>query len=247
MALLAVDTKNSKIVGTPRRGFAAALSLPIKQTCPDTCSLKGKGCYAQGGRQAIHVRRLEGQHAGRTALQVSRLAAAEITAATAQGLNRGRALRLFVSGDARTAAAADVIARAARTWIRTGGSAAWGYTHAWRSVPSEVWRGVSILASVESDADAREARGRGYVPAKVVDSHPANGRAYKGADGSTWIPCPEQSRGVPCVACGLCFDVEGLRARNAGITFAVHGQSSKTLKRRLPMLQSHTKESKVAS
>lgn len=236
MAMLATDTQNSKVIGKPRRGFAAALSLPIEQTCPDSCNLKKtKECYAQGGRQAIHVRRLEKQYDGWTDLEISRAAAQEIETAAGQGLAAGRILRLFVSGDARTPAAARTIAAAARTWNRRGGRS-WGYTHAWAVVPRQAWAGVSILASVESSADAKRARKRGYVPARIVDSHPANGKAWT-EDGVTYIPCPEQTRGVPCVACGLCLDVDALAARDAAIAFAIHGQKANALKRRLPMLQ----------
>lgn len=92
-----------------------------------------------------------------------------------------------------------------------------------------------MLASVESIADATAARASGYAPARIVDSHPADGRAFA-EGGTTWIPCPEQTRGVPCVKCGLCFDAEALNARNAGITFAAHGGKASALKRRLPML-----------
>lgn len=234
---LAIDSKNEKLVGSPRRGFVAALALPIKETCPDSCTLKTSGeCYAQGGRVAIHVRRLERTNAGRTVDAIAKDAANEIRGAATMGLASGRALRLFTSGDARTESAAKTIASAARTWIAKGGRAAYGYTHAWRSVQRSAWRGVSMLASVDTSATASEAVKRGYAPALVVASHPSNGRAYK-ADGVTWIPCPEQTRGVPCVACGLCFDADALHARNAGIAFAAHGVKVNALKRRLTVIQ----------
>lgn len=233
---LTVDTSNGKIVGEPRRGFAAALTLPIAQTCPDTCALKAsRECYAQGGRMALHTRRLEATSRGRTVLAIAKDAAREIRDAASRGLAHGRPLRLFQAGDARTEAAALVIASAGRAWLAAGGRAVWGYTHAWKKVNANAWRGVAMLASVESIADAQAARAVGYAPARIVDSHPADGRAYS-EGGTTWIPCPEQTRGVPCVACGLCFDTEALLARNAGIDFAAHGNKANALKRRLPML-----------
>lgn len=231
-----VDTSNGKIVGKPRRGFAAALQLPIAQTCPDSCSLKASGeCYAKNGRMAIHTARLERENEGRDAIDIAREAALQIATAANTGLASGRPLRLFTAGDARTPAIAKIIATAARVWLAAGGRA-WGYTHAWRDVPASTWRGVSMLASVESVDDARKAIARGYVPARIVASHAPDGRAYVEA-GIKWIPCPEQTRGVPCVACGLCFDTEALAARGAGIDFAVHGNKANALKRRLPMLQ----------
>ena len=232
---LTLDTSNAKIVGTPRRGFAAAVTLPIKQTCPVACPLRDRGCYAQGGNIAFHVRRLDVANARRTMLAIATDAAAEITDAADLGLAKGRPLRLFQAGDARTADAARVLARAGRTWLRRGGSAAWGYTHAWRDVPRDAWRGVSMLASVETLVDAAAARKLGYAPALVVAEHPADGRAFD-AEGITLIPCPEQTRGIPCVNCGLCFDADALSARGAGVSFAAHGQRKAQIKRRLPML-----------
>jgi hypothetical protein len=60
----------------------------------------------------------------------------------------------------------------------------------------------------------------------VVSHHPADGKAYNLA-GVRWIPCPQQTRGVTCDACRLCFDADGLRDRGTGIAFAVHGSSGK--------------------
>ncbi len=232
---LTVDTGNTKLVGVPRRGFAAALSLPIKQTCPASCPLKAE-CYALGGRLALHVRRLEALSRGRTVLSIAKGAALEILAAAANGLAVGRPLRFFQAGDARTEAAARVLAHAGRAWIRAGGSAAWGYTHAWRDVPRGAWRGVSMLASVENLDDGKRALKAGYAPARVVSEHPVDGRAFD-QGGVRWIPCPEQTRGVPCVACGLCFDDRALVARKSGIAFAAHGNRREQIKRRLPMMQ----------
>lgn len=232
---LAIDTQNAKIVGAPRRGFASSLSLPIEQTCPRTCALRSE-CYARGGKLAIHVARLENQARARGAnvLTIAREASAEISDAAARGLARGRPLRLFQAGDARTESSARALATGAREWLRRGGSAAWGYTHAWRDVPRDAWRGVSMLASCETEAGARDARARGYVPARVFATLPPDGRAFD-VDGTRWIPCPEQTRGRPCVDCRLCFDDRALAARGAGIAFAAHGNRSSALKRRLPM------------
>ncbi len=167
--------------------------------------------------------------------QIATLAAAEIADAAARGLARGRPLRLFQSGDARTEGAARILARASREWRRHGGAEVWGYTHSWRDVSADAWRGASMLASVESLALAREARARGYAAARIVPDLPSDGKAWS-EGGQKWIPCPEQTRGVPCVACGLCFDAGTLASRGAGIAFGAHGMRKNSLKRRLPMV-----------
>jgi hypothetical protein len=183
----------------------------------------------------MFVRRLEDEAEGKSALQISKEAAAEVVGAVHQGLANNRLLRLFQAGDARTKAAACILAEAAREWNGAGGKA-WGYTHAWRDVPRDAWAGVSMLASVETPADGREALKAGWAPARVTRKLPEDGRAIV-ANGVRWIPCPEQTRGVACVRCGLCMDADGLHARKAGILFEAHGSRAEKLKRRLPMMR----------
>jgi hypothetical protein len=87
---------------------------------------------------------------------------------------------------------------------------------------------VSVLASVESMADAKLAAARGYAVAMVIPEHAPSGRAEV-VDGARVIPCAEQVRGRTCVECRLCFDDAALRDREtpAIIAFAVHGQSKR--------------------
>jgi len=232
---LALNSANSKLVGKPRRGYLAALMLPIMKTCPLSCALRGQGCYAELSRTGLHEKRIARLSGAKTGRQIMLAAAKEISSAADAGLAQGRALRLFVSGDARTPAAARAIAKASRRWLAKGGTGVWGYTHAWRDVPRDAWSGLSVLASVENVRVARLARRVGYVPAMVVAEHPKDGRAFTSGN-TKWIPCPEQTRGVPCVACRLCWDAEKLAAQRAGITFAAHGTRENLLKRRLPLL-----------
>lgn len=233
---LSTDTKNSKIVGDPRRGYAAALTLPIRKTCDPKCPFLDEGCYAQGGPLAIHVARLERLSEKKNALAIAKDAAAEIRDAAVQGLARGRALRLFQAGDARTAPMARALSMAGRTWMSHGGLSVWGYTHAWRDVPKNAWSGVSMLASIEDPKDGKKALKAGYAPALVVDHLPEDGKAFE-SKGVTYVPCPEQTRGVPCIDCKLCWNADGLAERKHGIAFGVHGIRVNNLKRKLPLLQ----------
>jgi hypothetical protein len=212
-AILVFDSHNAKL------GPVAATYASIEASCPASCSLKGNGCYAHGGNVALHVRRLD-------ASKASPLMAArdEADAIDASPRPRGKALRLHVAGDCSTIVAANTVAAASGRWLERGGGPVWTYTHAWRSVPRTMaWERVSALASIETAADAKVARRAGYAPALVVAEHPADGRAWK-ANGITWIPCPAQTRdNITCADCRLCWDDAKLKARNAGITFAVHG------------------------
>ena len=233
---LSIDSGNSKLVGKPRQGICAALALPIKQTCPTGCPVKSE-CYAQGGRVRMKVRRLEGESEGLAPLEIARRAACEVEQAAADHWSEGRPLRLFESGDARTTKAAETIAGAARVWIRRGGIAVWGYTHAWARVPRDAWQGVSMFASVESVRGAHEAIERGYTPAMIVERFPST-RAFD-ADGISFIPCPAQTTDgrIPCVRCRLCFDDRARAATGTAIAFAAHGHAETRLRRRLPTLR----------
>jgi hypothetical protein len=159
-----------------------------------------------------------------TALDCARAEAREIDALP----DNGRDLRLHVVGDCPTNGAARIVAAAAARYVARGGGSVWTYTHAWRKVHRASWGSVSVLASVETMADAKLAQARGYAVAMVVPEH-ASDRAEV-VDGSRVVPCPEQSgRGVTCVDCRLCMSDGNLRDRStpAIIALAIHGQSSK--------------------
>ena len=204
-----------------KTGPVAATYASIEATCPKDCAFKDAGCYAKGGRVGILNAQLV---TGVTPLQAAVQEARQIEAVRPP---LGLALRLHVSGDCRTVAAARRLGRAGVLWQDRGGGSVWTYTHAWRLVPRGAWgRGVSVLASIEHVGQAAAARKAGYAPALVVPAHPKSGRAWR-AGGVRWIPCPEQTRGIPCASCGLCFKADELRDRGAGIAFAAHSQGKK--------------------
>lgn len=199
--------------------MCAVTYASIASSCPKSCALQGEGCYAQGGRVAILVKSLDA--AKETALQVARSEAQQIRDNAKRAPN-GYPMRLHASGDCRTNATARIVSDAACEWP----GPVWTYTHAWRDVDRSSWQGVSVLASIEDPRDGREAIRAGYAPALVVHSHPSDGRAFQ-REGVTWIPCPEQTRGVECIRCRLCFDADALKQRRTGIAFAVHGNGAK--------------------
>jgi hypothetical protein len=221
-ATLALRSQNTKT------GLCAVTYASIAATCPKSCALKGEGCYAQGGRVAIVVHRLDAQ-AG-NALATARAEAALIRE-NAKRAPDGYPLRLHASGDCRTETTARTVSNACAEWP----GPVWTYTHAWRDVPRKAWGSVSVLASIESVEDGRAALRAGYAPAVVVHEHPHNGRAWR-SNGVTWIPCPEQTRGVTCAKCRLCFDADALKERRHGIAFAAHGNRRETVKRNLRQL-----------
>lgn len=218
----------------PKLGDSVAVTYAsIDATCPKDCALRDDGCYAQLGRVGIHEARLDDD--GGT----ERAAREEYHAVTGQvlaGKVRDKTdMRLHVSGDARTGAAARYMYRIAKVWHSVVGGAVWTYTHAWRKVARRNWGTVSVLASCENHSHVVEATARGYAAAIVTGPH-KDAKAYKVGD-HTYIPCPSQTRGVKCADCRLCFDDKKLASRNAVIAFEAHGARRNNVVRRLEVLR----------
>lgn len=234
-AIYVSDSTNTKLMGSQKVDSTYA---SIKHTCPDTCSLKDKGCYAQTSFVGMTNFRMQRRAKGESALDVARSEARAIDEAyKGKSVPQGRALRLHVAGDSRTIKGTRLLDKAIARWKERGGGECWSYTHAWRHVPRAVWSNVSILASVENAADVQAARAQGYAPAIVVSEH-ASDKAYQ-VDGSdvTFIPCPSQTRGVGCTDCQLCWKADWLFETNRGIAFAAHGINKNNLKRHLNVIQ----------
>jgi hypothetical protein len=164
-----------------------------------------------------------------------RIALAEAKAI--DGLTGDRLLRLHVVGDCRTNASARVLGAAARRYSARGnhprtGRKVWTYTHAWRDVKRSSWTdSVSVLASVETAADAKAAMRQGYAAAIVVGEFERD-NAYP-VEGLTVIPCPNQTKGITCRECGLCRDDERLRKNGLVIAFAAHGRQAESMRQTL--------------
>jgi hypothetical protein len=234
-AIYVSDSGNTKIMGSKK---VDATYAAIKNTCPNSCSLKNEGCYAQTSFVGMVNLRMERLAAGDSALSVARAEAKAIDVSYNSGVvPQGRALRIHVSGDSRTVAGTRLINHAVDRWKKRGGGDCWSYTHAWKHVKREEWSHVSILASVSSTNEVAEAKQQGYAPAIVVSEHPSE-KAYllPGSD-VKWIPCPNQTRGVGCTDCRLCFNAERLHQGNFGIAFAAHGINKASLKRKLNVIQ----------
>jgi hypothetical protein len=102
---------------------------------------------------------------------------------------------------------------------------AWAYSHAWRDIPRHEWgSAISVLASVETLADAKRAISEGYAPIVVLDGHFKGDKAWKDeATGLKVLPCPENTRGIPCSSCKMCMNDSYLRDSGTAIAVAAHG------------------------
>lgn len=232
LAATAVASSGDKKLTTDPERFPVAATYVAQTSCPTDCPFYGNGCYAESGRVGFTTRRLARAPRARP-VELAKQEAARIEALEPR---EAQPLRLHVVGDARTAGAAVVLSQAARSWRARGGGAVWTYTHAWRTVPRMAWgTSVSVLASVESAADAARARARRYAAALVVDSRIERWRnafqeqrAVSLGRGLAGIPCPQQTGTAPdCARCGLCFRGEALRKLGRVILFASHGATRK--------------------
>ena len=224
---IAVVSANGKV-------GAAVVTHASQASCPDSCPFKGTPeepgpCYAEHGPQAWTTRRLN-RSTETDPEAIAREEAAAIDRVRFKGTdtpNRpggnprpGTPMRIHIVGDATTDGAARILSDAAERYRARGGGPVWGYTHAWREVSRAAWGAVSILASVETGADALLAESRGYAIAHVA---PAHGTPI--APGIRPIGCPAQVRkSVSCVSCGLCFRDVHLRDRRLAIQFQPDGR-----------------------
>ena len=93
-----------------------------------------------------------------------------------------------------------------------------------------------MLASIDQTSQSYGARDQGYAPAIVVSEHVSEKAYYLAGSDIKWIPCPNQTRGVGCVDCRLCFDSDRLEQQGLGIAFAVHGVRKDQVKRHLKVI-----------
>jgi hypothetical protein len=238
-----VDVGMERRRPVPRAPYCCTTYASIHATCVDDCPFKRGGCYVDAGFTKFAGALLDQAVLDKTAAQVAAIEARLIDEAFPQRLKRtssgmravggvpqdgargGRDLRLHVGGDAADEESARLLAGAAQRWRARGGGSVWTYTHSWRRVTRAAWgASISVLASVESAADARLAIARGYAPAIVVPEFPLGRRAFE-VEGLKFIPCPAETGKRTCVDCRLCLD-RPLVQLGAGIAFKAHGNDA---------------------
>lgn len=218
-AAMAVERSENQKTGL------VSVTMTSQASCPESCAFFNSGCYAENYPQSIHTNRLN-KHA-----ETSPEAIAQFEADAIKTLSGKRPLRLHIVGDAKTDAAAEILADAVANYPQP----VWAYTHAWRDVSRVSWGRVSALASCETVQDAKRANAAGYAAAVVVESF-ASTKAYS-VDGMKLIPCPAQThKGIQCVDCKLCWDDSKLRQIGANIAFEPHGDGEEIVRAKVAEL-----------
>lgn len=210
--------KNTGVIATEKSGNSKlgimSATYASQRTCPASCKFLNSGCYAERNLTGIHTRRInrEASHLDPITLAINEANAIDTLTGKYQ-------LRIHVVGDATTDKCAQIVSSAAKRYSAKHGRGAHSYTHAWRNVARSSWQDVSVLASCETFAEAKQALERGYAPAIVLPEKHKSKKCYK-VDDLTIIPCPQQTKAsANCLTCKLCFNDKALYARRAVIAF----------------------------
>lgn len=160
------------------------------------------------GKRSCYVNLMQGPRAVASCLDRGRYAEGPTAVAMALELMRDRPIRFGTYGDPAMVPA--------RVWVPILAVAGvWtGYTHQWRrEFAADV--GAFLMASVDSEGEARDARELGLRTFRVRP---------RGAPLLPWeIDCPS-ARGVLCEDCGLC---SGNATRARCISIEVHGNGAR--------------------
>jgi NTP pyrophosphatase (non-canonical NTP hydrolase) len=219
LAIAVQDSKNSKVGDV-------AVTYVTTASCPKTCKLLNKGCYAQGGHCAFTTNRLDREASKRNRLRPIDIARAE--AKEIDKLPANKPLRLHIVGDCRTIGAAKVLADAAENYKRRSSKMntppVWTYTHSWKTIPRSAWGWISVLASCETMEEAEQAYSRGYTPA-MIRYKPFKGTiSYRGWE---LTACREMSEGVTCDKCRICMNATPWTVDKKIVCFFPHGNKAK--------------------
>lgn len=209
MIRLTLVSKNVKTGPIP-------VSTSDKSTCPDTCPLKGQGCYAEGGPLAIHWRKLSREDNYLQFLQ------------QIKGLPAGQAWRHNQAGDlAGDNNVIDADKLAALTAANKG-KRGWTYTHKplnkdnLKAIRAANEGGFTINVSCDSFQEVDRVKKLGLPTVVVVPSDsPLKGET---PEGNRWVVCPAQYKDVNCADCLLCQ-----KQRSVTVAFQAHGIKKKTV------------------
>ena len=217
------NTSNTKI--GKNKGIGTVLITA--DSCPDTCKLKGQGCYAETGFVGLHWGRL---NRGETGTDWVGLAEQVKAKQPKSGL-----VRFGVAGD---------LPQHGRTGEINGnlvgllqgifnGLKVYGYTHHRQSphnlqiIEQMAASGWHVNFSCDSMQDAVDTVKRGHSAVCVVPHTETRKRWH--VDGVPVVVCPAQTReGMDCATCRLC-----MHERRCVVAFRAHGAKRKTVTQRL--------------
>ena len=202
-----------KMLGNSKTAIPTTRSW--RGTCPSSCPLMGKGCYAENYPMVLHWNKLT----------TGGIAYADLLDEISR-LKRGTLWRhndagdLLGSGDTIDLTALVALVDANR------GRRGFTYTHWdwWKNRKELKWanmQGFTINVSVSSRSEAKAAYIEGLPVALVADQV----GAVEDHEGIRYVVCPAQTKGWTCKDCGLCAVAD----REYVIVFRPHGTKKKAL------------------
>lgn len=206
-------------------GNAKTGPIPVsttgRQSCPDACELKTKGCYASYGPSAIHWKKVTEGERGKEWPEFCK---------DVKALPKGQLWRHNQAGD--LPGANNVIDAKALGMLLKANSGKKGFTYTHYPMTSEtnrtaVWAanvdGFTINLSANNVAMADNLFDLGIAPVVTILPRDAENVTYT-PKGRKVVACPaEKSDRVNCATCALCQDSK----RGYIIGFRAHGTAKK--------------------
>ena len=201
------------------------VSISAEKTCPMSCPLKGKGCYAEMGPLAIHWRRLS-KGTGPSAVSFSQFCVA------ISKLPEGQIWKHNEAGDLQSDDAINISQKSLRKLVLANkGKAGFTYTHYSPTTGSNgdlVRRanknGFTVNLSADNERAADEYMKLGVGPVVMVCKSDQNTN-FVTKGGNRVVICPNVTNGVQCKDCKLCQRAN----RSVVIGFPAHGSRKNTV------------------
>jgi hypothetical protein len=204
------------------------VTMSSARTCPESCALFGKGCYAEGHIIAMHWRRLSDEHSGVTWDEFVELVRA---------LPDGQLWRHNEAGDLPGDNESIDVRALAELVLANEGKRGFTYTH--KPLTSEnvdAIRGANecgfvVNISTDSIAQADSVRAHGLPCVTVLPVGTKTGSLTPG--GNTIVVCPAVLREeITCATCQLC----AVGKRKSIVGFPAHGDRKGQVTERLRQL-----------
>lgn len=212
---------------TRKSGNGKTGPIPVarapKSSCPSSCPLRGKGCYAELGRVGMAWKRQEERGVSLTALL-----------AEVRSLPAGQLWRYGEAGDLPGSGERINRRDLERLVSANQGRRGFAYTHKKRDLEPIRWanaRGFTINLSADSMAEADSMIGRG-VPVVVTVPSTERRPSYLSPNGNQVTTCPAVLQpDITCDDCQLCQ-----KQHETIVAFPAHSQRTRIIDERLALL-----------
>ncbi len=204
------DSQNRKLGSGVRATYRE-----VGPTCPRDCKhLKDKSCYALYGFVNIHSRKSPFAQDDSERLHD-----------WLEGLPENKKVRHHVSGDFMDPSGQvdnKYLKSMVESHRRRPDLQGWVYTHAWKEIDPKYINSTQSLtanASCDSVDDLKQAHKMGWPTTTVVSEKSSSQVIDLDGDTLRIVVCPNQTHGVSCAECMLCFR----KNRKCAVGFRVHG------------------------